>query len=117
MFEPQNLVLWLPALGLAVLLRLITHKYHHQLIFPLCESDFLPHPQGGIAIKLTLGLRHQDFIVIPMIFYIVVAAAQLDLGVLQQAGWLFDMGNSADRSWYEFYTYYGGCDIFYSEAP
>jgi SulP family sulfate permease len=82
MFEPQNLVLWLPALGLAVLLRLITHKYHHQLIFPLY------------------------FIVIPMIFYIVVAAAQLDLGVLQQAGWLFDMGNSADRSWYEFYTYY-----------
>jgi hypothetical protein len=38
MCEPHNLVLWLPALGLAVLLRLITHKYHHQLIFPLCES-------------------------------------------------------------------------------
>ena len=33
---------------------------------------------------------------------------QLNLNVLRQAGWLFDMGNSADRSWYEFYTYYGG---------
>jgi SulP family sulfate permease len=82
MCEPHNLVLWLPALGLAVLLRLITHKYHHQLLFPLY------------------------FIVIPLVFYIVVAAAQLDLGVLRQTGWLFDMGNSADRSWYEFYTYY-----------
>jgi SulP family sulfate permease len=82
MCEPHNLVLWLPALGLAVLLRVITHKFHHQLIFPLY------------------------FIVIPMVFYIVVAAAQLDLGVLRQTGWLFDMGNSGKRSWYEFYTYY-----------
>lgn len=49
-----------------------------------------------------------DFIVIPMIFYIVVAAAQLDLGMLTQKGWLFDMGDSADESWYEFYHYYGG---------
>jgi SulP family sulfate permease len=47
------------------------------------------------------------FFVIPIIFYIVVAAARLDLGVLRRAGWLFDMGNSADRSWYEFYTYFG----------
>lgn len=81
-FEPSNLALWLPSLGLAVLLRVITHRYHHQLIFPLF------------------------FFVIPIIFYIVVAAARLDLGVLRQAGWLFDMGNSADRSWYEFYTYF-----------
>ena len=44
---------------------------------------------------------------IPIIFYIVVAAAQMDLAVLRQSGWLFDMGNSTDRSWYEFYMYYG----------
>jgi SulP family sulfate permease len=81
-FQPHNLILWLPALGLAVLLRLITHKYHHQLIFPLY------------------------FISIPIIFYIVIAAGQINLNSLRQAGWLFDMGNSADRSWYEFYTYY-----------
>ena len=37
----HNLVLWLPAFVLAVALRLITHKFHHQLIFPLCA--FSPH--------------------------------------------------------------------------
>lgn len=37
-FQPQNLILWVPALGLAVLLRVITHKCHHQLIFPICMS-------------------------------------------------------------------------------
>jgi sulfate permease, SulP family len=31
------LALWVPALILAILLRAITHKYHHQLIFPACE--------------------------------------------------------------------------------
>lgn len=34
----HNLVMWLPAFGLAVLLRVITHKWDHQLIFPICES-------------------------------------------------------------------------------
>ena len=33
----HNLTLWLPAFVLAIVLRLITHKFHHQLIFPLCE--------------------------------------------------------------------------------
>ena len=33
----HNLALWLPAFLLAVFLRVITHKYHHQLIFPACE--------------------------------------------------------------------------------
>ena len=32
----RNLALWLPAFGLAVLLRVITHKWDHQLIFPIC---------------------------------------------------------------------------------
>ena len=31
-----NLVLWLPAFCLAALLRVITHKWDHQLIFPIC---------------------------------------------------------------------------------
>jgi SulP family sulfate permease len=34
----HNLALWLPAFCLAVLLRVITHNYHHQLIFPACKS-------------------------------------------------------------------------------
>ena len=32
----RNLALWLPAFGLAALLRVITHKWDHQLIFPVC---------------------------------------------------------------------------------
>ena len=32
-----NLVLWLPAFALAVLLRVITHRWDHQLIFPICK--------------------------------------------------------------------------------
>jgi SulP family sulfate permease len=36
--DKHNLSLWAPALGLAVILRIITTKYHHQLIFPMCRS-------------------------------------------------------------------------------
>jgi SulP family sulfate permease len=75
------LSLWVPALALAVLLRLITHKFHHQLIFPAY------------------------FLVIPVIFYVVVAAARLDLGVLRSQGWLFDVGDSREP-WWRFYTYF-----------
>ena len=35
------LSLWAPAFALAVLLRVITSKYHHQLIFPMCTFMFL----------------------------------------------------------------------------
>ena len=41
-------------------------------------------------------------------FYIVVAAARLDLGALRQTGWLFDM-DTADDPWWRFYTFYGAC--------
>ena len=43
---------------------------------------------------------------IPIIFYIIVAAARLDLGKLRQAGWLFD-SDTADDPWWRFYTFYG----------
>ena len=47
-----------------------------------------------------------DFIIIPIIFYIVVAAARLNLTSLRHNGWLFDMETS-DEPWYHFYTFYG----------
>ncbi|KAI0694038.1 sulfate transporter family-domain-containing protein [Cytidiella melzeri] len=78
----HNLVLWLPAFLLAVLLRIITHKYNHQLIFPLY------------------------FIAIPIIFYIVVAAARLNLDILRRDGWVFQMGSN-NEPWYKFYALYG----------
>ncbi|KIP03684.1 hypothetical protein PHLGIDRAFT_110510 [Phlebiopsis gigantea 11061_1 CR5-6] len=77
----HNLSLWLPAFALAVILRVITHRYHHQLIFPLY------------------------FIAIPIVFYVVVAAARLNLGKLRETGWLFDM-DTADDPWYRFYSFY-----------
>ncbi|KAJ2925987.1 hypothetical protein H1R20_g11096, partial [Candolleomyces eurysporus] len=81
MFETHNLILWALPLALAILLRIITQKYHHQLIFPLF------------------------FTVIPLIFYIVVAAGRFDLGVLRKDGWLFDVGVTAGEHWYQFYSY------------
>ena len=42
-----------------------------------------------------------DFCIIPAIFYVVVAAAGLDLGRLRETGWLFDMGVSHEP-WYHF---------------
>lgn len=37
--DTHNLALWSIPLVLAILLRVITEKYHHQLIFPMCESS------------------------------------------------------------------------------
>ncbi|KAF7789143.1 hypothetical protein EIP86_000080 [Pleurotus ostreatoroseus] len=77
----HTLVLWLPAFALAVLLRIITHKFHHQLIFPIY------------------------FLIIPSIFYVVVAAARINLQTLRDSGWLFQM-STIDEPWYKFYTLY-----------
>ncbi|KAF8597296.1 hypothetical protein BDV93DRAFT_596956 [Ceratobasidium sp. AG-I] len=77
----RNLTLWVPAFALAVLLRVITHRVNHQLVFPLY------------------------FIAIGVVFYIVVAIAGLDLHSLRHAGWVFDVGESSEP-WYHFYTYF-----------
>ena len=39
-----------------------------------------------------------------MLFYITVAAAQLNLTDLRDDGWLFDMGTD-EEPWYKFYSY------------
>ena len=55
-----------------------------------------------------------DFLVIPLVFYVVVAAKKLDLHDLRTAGWIFDMGSSVHEPWYQFYNYFGG--VFFSPA-
>ncbi|KAJ7675474.1 sulfate transporter family-domain-containing protein [Mycena rosella] len=83
--DAHNLALWTIPLALAVLLRVVTEslRWRHQLVFPLY------------------------FIIIPVIFYIVVAAARLDLGDLRESGWVFDMAAGGTKeSWYKFYQYY-----------
>ncbi|EIN04492.1 sulfate anion transporter [Punctularia strigosozonata HHB-11173 SS5] len=77
----HNLLLWVPAFALAAVLRAITHRWHHQLVFPLY------------------------FIVIPLVFYFVVLVAGLDLDHLRRAGWIFEKGPSGEK-WYRFYTLY-----------
>ncbi|KXN84899.1 hypothetical protein AN958_11925 [Leucoagaricus sp. SymC.cos] len=80
--DSHALILWTVPLALAILLRLITHKFNHQLIFPLY------------------------FVIMAITFYVVIGAAGLDLGKLRQDGWLFNMGVASQESWYEFYTYF-----------
>lgn len=77
--DPHHLTLWVPAFALAVLLRIITHRVHHQLVFPVY------------------------FIAIGVAFYIVVAIIGLDIDTLRNGGWVFDVGGSREP-WYSFYT-------------
>lgn len=79
--NPHDVLLWTIPLVLAILLRVITHFYHHQLIFPAY------------------------FFVIPIIFYIVVAIGGWDFDHLRQTGWVFDVGKNT-QAWWKFYTYY-----------
>ncbi|KAI0314568.1 sulfate transporter family-domain-containing protein [Amylostereum chailletii] len=79
--DTKNFALWAPALVLAVLLRVITARWRGQLILPTY------------------------FIVIPVVFYIVVLAARLDLGTLREEGWLFEIEASSE-AWWNFYTYF-----------
>ncbi|KZT66913.1 hypothetical protein DAEQUDRAFT_674125 [Daedalea quercina L-15889] len=92
----QNVLLWAPALALAVILRVITHKWEYQLIFPMY------------------------FLAVPVIFYIVVISAHIDLSILRDKGWLFDMGTSHEP-WYHFYTLYDfravRWDVFWGTLP
>lgn len=76
--------LWLPPLLLAVLLRLITSRFHHPLIFP------------------------GYFLMIPVIFYIVSSGIlRIPIQTLRDDGWVFDIGEAASKAaFYRFYTYF-----------
>ncbi|KAI5999213.1 sulfate transporter family-domain-containing protein [Pisolithus albus] len=74
---------WILPLVLAILMRVITSRWKHQLIFPTY------------------------FLVIPVVFYVIVIAAGLDLESLRGDGWLFDSAGTTEAGgWYEFYTYF-----------
>lgn len=77
----HSVLLWTIPLFLAILLRVITHFFHHQLIFPAY------------------------FFVIPLIFYIVVLSARIDFDHLRATGWVFDVGKNT-QAWWKFYTLY-----------
>ena len=51
----RNVLMWGPALALAVVLRVITHRFEHQLIFPMCKC--YSWPRSGcpeLSIEYTL---------------------------------------------------------------
>jgi len=48
-----------------------------------------------------------DFLIIPVAFYVIVAAASLNLDNLRKEGWLFESAQGTGEKWYEFYSYYG----------
>ncbi|KAG8905675.1 hypothetical protein FRB99_008448 [Tulasnella sp. 403] len=75
------LSLWIPAFALAVLLRVITHRVQHQLVFPIY------------------------FLTIPLVFYTVTTILRLDLTTLREHGWVFDVGQQT-VPWYRFYQYF-----------
>jgi len=81
-------------------------RWKHQLVFPVCTSKITDLE----ICLLTSCTNVSDFMIVPAVFYVVVAAARLDLGALRKDGWLFDMaegaGGGEDR-WYEFYSYLG----------
>ncbi|KAH7102554.1 sulfate anion transporter [Auriculariales sp. MPI-PUGE-AT-0066] len=82
---PRVMALWLPAMLLAIGLRVITHRYDHQLIFP------------------------SYFIGICTAFYVVVLAFSLDISDLRRDGWVFDLGDAGGANgfqWWEFWTFF-----------
>ena len=118
--DAHNVTLWSVPLALAVLLRLVTTKWHHQLIFPLCEFFCYTFSLGLLCLvrcdndsDSRCSSQFVDFLIIPVVFYIVVAAAHLNLGALRGSGWLFDMGNTDAFPWYKFYSYFGAGSLFY----
>lgn len=84
-FQSGHMVaLWLPPLLLAILLRVITSRFHHPLIFP------------------------GYFLMIPVIFYIVASGIlRIPIQELRNDGWVFDIGEAASKAaFYRFYTYF-----------
>ena len=77
--DSHSILLWTIPLGLAIALRIVTHFFHHQLIFPAY------------------------FFAIPVVFYSVVAIAGWDVPWLRSQGWIFDVGGK-QQAWWKFYT-------------
>ncbi|BEJ14864.1 hypothetical protein CspHIS471_0406310 [Cutaneotrichosporon sp. HIS471] len=75
----HSIMLWGLPLALAVLLRVITHFFHHQLIFPAY------------------------FLILPAIFYVIVAIGGWEWQYLRDQKWVFDVGQNV-QPWYSFYA-------------
>ncbi|KAL1306984.1 hypothetical protein AAFC00_005616 [Neodothiora populina] len=82
LFEADTVVLWLPPLGLAIILLTVKHFYDRPWLVPAY------------------------YIGITVLFYIVVAATpKLSLDTLRGKGWIFE-APAAGVAFYNFYSYY-----------
>lgn len=77
--DGHAIALWTIPVVLAITLRMITHRFTHQLIFPTY------------------------FFLIPCVFYIVIAIGGWPIAHLRETGWVFDVGQQS-QPWYTFYT-------------
>ncbi|KAF5347183.1 hypothetical protein D9758_011062 [Tetrapyrgos nigripes] len=117
----RNIVQWVLPLVLAVGLRVITtllERMDRMGRWRVGKWNQLP-----IAHKLTFpeNQNKTDFVIIPVLFYIIVFAGRMDLEELRREGWLFDVGGggegggsgepgdgggaSGEAHWYHFYEY------------
>ncbi|KAL7411289.1 sulfate transporter family-domain-containing protein [Mrakia frigida] len=75
----HQIALWSTPLLLALTFRLINMRWNHELVLPIY------------------------FLVIPVLFYIVIAIIGVDFPTLRNTGWVFDVGE-VSKPWYTFYT-------------
>lgn len=88
---------------------------------PLATNHALVAPPINLSslyvfLSHVIGFRSHifpaDFIVIPVLFYIVVTVAGLSLDDLRKHGWLFDLGGASQEAWYKMYSYLGSQSPF-----
>ncbi|KAF7726256.1 hypothetical protein EC973_008966 [Apophysomyces ossiformis] len=84
--DTHTFALWSTALGMAILLRIIQHRITSPLVVPLF------------------------FLVLPVVFFIVIAIAGLDINQVRDAGWIFPLVES-DLPFWHFYTYYDFTEV------
>ncbi|GAA5994775.1 Vsb1p [Rhodotorula paludigena] len=80
-FDAEMLPLWTVPLALAILLRLITARFSHPLIFPAY------------------------FLAIPPVFYAITTIAGIPVERLRELGYVFEV-KGVDNEWYEYLTHF-----------
>lgn len=69
------------------------------LEFTVALSCFLD-PGTDIAFSFLV-----DFVLVPVVFYLIVLAARINISTLRSGGWVFDIQDGEDSHWYEFYQW------------
>lgn len=79
----ETVLQWLIPLSLAVLLNFISARFHHPMLIPT-----------------------YFFMVLVLFYVIAVGIMRLDMSVLWNRGWVFDIQEASEVPFYRFYTYF-----------